>query len=296
MRKNIRGGIPIAYLLIILGTGVAGWFAAKKLTTSDSAAKPTAVGSAVISNLNAQEKTNKQIDEDKDRQAKIGQQYVEAQGLALQYVKSDEPALQLIKNLNPRASLALNNGLGPLDVDQQRWATELVLNSLSEEVKKRALAEQSLSIKDKELQGSITEVKTLGIRIDSLQEANQTLTNKLVQEDAAAVNFRSKIYWGIGLFLFVVIGLPILSSAFPILAGLTNGLGAIISPFLHKAKKEAEGLAHDAVGIVHELETKASEVGTIAKTDFDKIKTAWISEAHKNVHQYDEVKRKLNLI
>ncbi len=294
--NNKKGAVPLIPIIAVLIVGILGMFAVNKLTSSSNTASPTAIGKSVEKNLQEQAKTDKKILEDKAAQSKIGQQYVTAEGLALDKVTSDDPAVLLLKNLNPRANLALNNGLGPLDVEQERWAIELVLNSLSAEAAKRSVAEQSLKNKDKELQGSIVEVKSLNTKNIQLEETNKDLTDKLVQEDAAAVNFRSKIYWAIGSLIFIVIGLPILSAAFPALAGFTNGLGAFISPFLHKAKVEAENMAKDAVGVVHELEVKAGEAGTIAKADFEKIKAEWISEAHKNVHLYDDIKRKLSLI
>ncbi len=292
--NNSRGAVWLVPVIIGVILGGLGLYGVKKLTSSE--ASPTAAGKAVDKNLKGQEIIENKIADEKFNQNKIGQQFVEAETVAIENVKSDEPAIKLLSQLNGRATLAFNNGLGPLDVEQRDWATKLVLNSLSEEISKRALAESSLKSKDKELQGSITDVKSLSAQNIQLRDDNKALSAKLIAEDADAVAFRSKIYWGIGIVIFIVIGLPILSSAFPILAGLTSGLGAIISPFLHKAKVQAENLAHDAVGALHEIEQQASKTGAVAQKDLEQIKSGWIGEAHKNVHAFDEARRKLNLI
>ncbi len=296
MKTNSKRG-AVWLLPVIIGVLVGGFglYGIKKVTDSGNPAA-TAAGKALEKNLSEQDKVDAKIIQEKFEQNKIGQQYVTAESVAIQHVKSDEPAVKLLGQLNSRANLAFNNGLGPLDVAQQDWATKLVLNSLSEEVEKRALAEVALKKKDGELQGSITDVKNLGAQNIQLRDENKVLSAKLIAEDASAVAFRNKVYWGVGIVLFIVIGLPILSAAFPILGGLTNGLGAIISPFLHKAKVRAEGLAHDAVGALHEIEQQASKVGVVAQKDLEQIKSGWIGEAHKNVHAFDEARRKLNLI
>lgn len=293
MKANKRGFINFGIIvLIVLAGAIGGYILKSKSGSSD----PTKAGQAVIKNLESQEKNKDKINEDQKNQAKIGQQYVQAESSALEHVKSDEPAILLLKQLNPRAGLSLANGLGPLDIDQQNWANNLVLNALSEEAAKRALAEAALSAKDKELQLSIVDTESLVKENNQLQDNNQVLTQKLVQEDATAVGFRTKIYAAVGLFLFIVIGLPILSAAFPILKGFTEGMGALISPFLHKAKIEAESLAKDSVGVIHEVEAKVTQAGAIAKEDFAKIKSDWISESNKNVSAYDKIRRELNLI
>jgi len=298
IKRKTRGVAPVIIILAVALLGGTGYWLGSK--GGGGAASPTKAGQAVLDNTTKQEAVIAQIDLNHDKQVKGAQQLVKAESFALEKVTSTEPAVDLLKDLNWRANLALDHGVGALSFDETQWALNLVINKLSEEQAKVAIANKMLADKDKELELSIDKIKSLTSQKVQLETTAKVLEGKLVTEDAIAVAFKDKVMFWVWLigggYVFITFILPILSNSFPALKALSNGLGAVISPFLHKAKVEAEKLRNDTIGYAHEVEEKVKNAGVIAAKEVNEIKSQWITQNDGTAHGFDQVKRDMNLL
>ncbi len=298
IKCKTRGVAPVIIILAVALLGGTGYWLGSK--GGGGAASPTKAGQAVLDNTAKQDAIVAQVKDNQLKEIKGAQQLVKAQEFALDKVTSTEPAVGLIKDLNWRAGLALDHAAGPLSVDETQWALNLVINKLSEEQAKVAVANKMLADKDKELELSIDKIKSLTSQKVQLETTAKILEGKLVTEDAIAVAVKDRVMFWVWLigggYVFITFILPVLAASFPALKTLSNGLGAVISPFLHKAKVEAEKLRNDTIGYVHEVEEKAKNAGVIAAKEVNEIKSQWITQNDGAAASFDKVKRDMNLL
>ncbi len=298
IKHKTRGIAAVIVIAVVALLGGAGYWLGTK--SGGAAANPTKAGQAVLDNTAKQEAVVAEVKNNQLKEVKGAQQLVKAESFALNKVTSTEPAVNLIKDLNWRANLALDHGVGALSFDETQWALNLVTGMLSEEQAKVAVATKMLADKDKELEFSIEQIKSLTSQKVQLENTAKVLEGKLVTEDAVAVAFRDKVMFWVWLisggYIFITFGLPILSASFPALKGLSSGLMAVLSPFLHKAKVEAEKLRNDTIGFAHEVEEKVKSAGIIASKEVNEIKSQWITQNDGTAHGYDQVKRDMNLL
>ena len=246
-----------------------------------------------VQRLEREEKRNA---ETTDTLAKQGQEFAAAAEKAL----SRDPA----PSLNSKAALyllrrgnkAFDLAYGPVLPARDAQLEAMVSSLTAENAQLREAGERQLAVMDRQTNDAAAKLAASDAKIADL---TGKVTQYASERDAVARKWERLMRWiyiAAGSWVFVAFVLPILSTAFPAIGGVTKIAQTILSPIASATATKAQRVLTDVVGGVEAVRAKLKQAGTITRAEADSILRDYVTEADGTAAAVDTIRRQQKLV
>ncbi len=193
--------------------------------------------------IKKEDKTEQKIDSKKEETAEKAKTFIHGTGTALKLDPSPSKYSDVALTLNQRAELTL----GQPSYQDSLVIDKIVVGLLSTNEQIKAEAKKSLDIKDSEIVKLQTQLKDLGVKLETIQGEKDVLGLKnsvLGQKWSNLMVWIKWIFWGI-IFIFVFrVVMAVVPPPYNSLGFVVDGVFGVIGKFIFRALPKAREYAN----------------------------------------------------
>ena len=246
-----------------------------------------------VQRLEREEKRNA---ETTDTLAKQGQEFAAAAEKAI--ARDPAPSLnsKAALYLLRRGNKAFDLAYGPILPARDAQLEKMVADLTSENAQLREAGERQLAAMDRQTNDAAAKLMASDAKI---AELTGKVTQYASERDEVARKWERMMRWiyvAAGSWVFVAFVLPILSTAFPAIGGVTKVAQTILSPIASATATKAQRVLTDVVSGVEAIRSKLKQAGTITRAEADLILREYVTEADGTAAAVDASRRDQQLV